>query len=161
MHLPAINGDAATVQLLLAGGAILTSNFVGETPLHFANLDSLAPFKLLLSASADPNAKDENGNTPLHQAVRWNRTPIVRELASNGANILVKNRFGLTPVDIAFRTRSEESARILFDYWLLFHKYERWHDFEEYSFDRLHESYIMFESSVFSEHSVDQMRVGS
>lgn len=150
LHLAAVNNDAAIVQLLLAGGAILTSNVMGETPLHFASTNSLAAVKLLLSASADPNVKNENGNTPLHLAARWDRAPIVRELASNGADILVKNESGLTPVDDAFWTRSEESARILFDYWLLFHKYEGWHDFEEYSFDRLYDSYNI-SSQLFSQ----------
>jgi palmitoyltransferase len=65
-----------------------------------AGMDSSVIY--LLSLGMDPNAKDINGNTPLHYAVKYNQIRIIKKLLQNGAkkNIINKTQ-KKTPVMMA------------------------------------------------------------
>ena len=74
------------------------------TPLHYASCNEInAPetIVVLLHYGADINAKDENGLTPLHYAVRRNDQEVVKVLLNEGANVNVKDNDGLTPLHFA------------------------------------------------------------
>jgi hypothetical protein len=57
----------------------------------------------LLSIGANANAKDANGATPLHRAVRTRSAMAVRALLAGGADVHLKNKNGSSPLDLAVR----------------------------------------------------------
>lgn len=74
----------------------------GQTPMHWmATLGDVHALSLLISAKADIDAIDSDGNTPLHQAVISRQTLAVRKLIEYGADMHLKNRVGLSPSDVA------------------------------------------------------------
>jgi ankyrin repeat protein len=118
LHWAAQNHDLAEMEYLLNQKAdphlrihdsvYYTSN--GFTPLHFqlgayASLttspsaaDRIKGIELLLKHGADINAKDANGNTPLHLAAEWGDPEIVSALLARGADARAVNLAGQTPL---------------------------------------------------------------
>lgn len=74
-----------------------------QTPLHRAFCPESA--ELLLSRGAEINAVrgdgDQKGNTPLHEAIRFNRFGVAGVLLNHGADVNVCNKWGLTPLHAA------------------------------------------------------------
>ena len=56
---------------------------------------------MLLDAGADINAAEDRGQTALHGAGFWGWNQMVQFLADQGANLNVKDKKGMTPVDSA------------------------------------------------------------
>jgi ankyrin repeat protein len=54
---------------------------------------------VLIQAGADINALGEDGDTPLHQAVRLSEFRIARMLIAHGANQDIRNTEGKKPCD--------------------------------------------------------------
>ncbi|MCY4386624.1 MAG: ankyrin repeat domain-containing protein [Desulfurellaceae bacterium] len=80
--------DQTVVQLLINEGARVNvfSGYDRRTPLHTAVLDNRpALVSLLLSAGANPNVTDADGNTPLYFAERYGYDAIARLLRNAGA----------------------------------------------------------------------------
>jgi len=111
-------GDAASVRVLLAHGAIPDlPNSLGITPLMAAagvgstTIDTRGRFrnegecidsaKLLLAAGANINAQRDNGQTSLHGAALWGWNAFVQFLADRGANLQAADRDGIQALDIA------------------------------------------------------------
>jgi ankyrin repeat protein len=61
---------------------------------------AVAACKLLLDRGVDVDAFNNAGNTALHAAVTRG-DPVVAFLASRGATLTLKNKAGVTPLDIA------------------------------------------------------------
>lgn len=57
----------------------------------------------LIACEADLNAKDREGDTPMHDAVRLNRYKMVRLLILYGADLTIKNVDGKTPMDLVLQ----------------------------------------------------------
>jgi hypothetical protein len=57
-------------------------------------------FKVLLKAGANPNAKDPNGATLLHQAAQAGNLDMIRVLAEHGVKFDEPNKDGLTALDV-------------------------------------------------------------
>lgn len=102
LHLAALRGDRALVQLLLDSGATVDiRDMTGSTPFHLAvSYRHIPVVKLLLKEGADINAQDNSGTTPLMKSA----TPIpgrdgwvvLRLLLDNGAATDLRNNFGHT-----------------------------------------------------------------
>lgn len=116
--------DPEIAFLLIENGAktnIVTS--YGGTPLHYARNEKLAVY--LLTAGLDPGAKDENGDTPLHNLATYfcsgcsppgedaRRAKVGEMLVSAGASVNEKNNKGETPLHIAAREGSVQLTKFL------------------------------------------------
>ena len=112
LHMAAAAFRRPVAQLLVVYGADCRArNRRGAQPLHYAadtniwnptaQADTIA---YLTSISADPNAVDVGGVTPLHRAVRTRSLPAVRALLDSGADPTLKNKKGSTPMHLAAHT---------------------------------------------------------
>ncbi|NPA58483.1 MAG: ankyrin repeat domain-containing protein [Aquificae bacterium] len=78
-----------------------------------AQLGDVERVKLALAKGADVNAQDDKGGTALHWAVFYGHGDIVRLLLMHGANPDIKDRNGITPVDVARINGRKEMLKIL------------------------------------------------
>ena len=102
----------AVKQHLAAGTDVNTKGGWKEgTPLHYAANKEIA--ELLIAKSADVNAKNVVGETPLHDAVGQGHKEIVELLIANGADVNAKNDDGRTPLDSAIKDKHTETADLL------------------------------------------------
>ncbi len=70
-----------------------------QAPLHEAADETLQSVKFLLEKGADIHAKDCEGATTLHYAVRHKATDIVSFLIEKGADVNIKKKNGELPID--------------------------------------------------------------
>ena len=109
------------IQRLLALSAdINIQNYKGKTGLHCAaKAGFLNVIKLLLEKGATIDATDNNGETPLFEAIRSTiksgekQRAAIEALLVNGADPNVKNRKGLTPLQVAKQMRRSDAGKIV------------------------------------------------
>lgn len=73
----------------------------GETPLFLAIEHGTEFVSLLLDAGADVNSRNQEGETPLHQAAEDYDKQVAQLLIDHGANVDASNNFGQTPLHAA------------------------------------------------------------
>jgi ankyrin repeat protein len=122
LHVAAVAYDCEVARVLLDAGAdVRARNRRGAEPLHYAadgnpSLSTWNPtaqaalVSALIKAGAAPNALDHNGVAPLHRAVRNRCTGAVRALLSAGADPLLPNKRGSTPLALATQTTGRSGA---------------------------------------------------
>jgi len=134
LHYACANGDADVLKKLLDAGAnpSACSSTARSTPLHLATSGNKRPMahhiksdykevvRLILAKLAplpgfieQVNAKDANGDTPLHLAARVDDIECVNLLLTAGANINERDRVGGTPLHYALDVNSKFSHAVL------------------------------------------------
>lgn len=95
----------------------------GNTPLHNAvRFEKDAPIaRLFVHAGADVNAKNEEGDTPLHLVAEnlydESLHEIIRILLEEGhADTTVRNNEGLTPAGVAIKRGNTKAAELIFNH---------------------------------------------
>ena len=114
LHIAAAGYRVEIARLLLAAGADTCSagNHRSSQPLHYAAdgyLESafwdaerqVRMIELLLNAGSDLHARDKNGATPLHRAVRTRCAAAVKSLLDTGSDATLRNKPGSTPFHLA------------------------------------------------------------
>jgi ankyrin repeat protein len=123
LGLAAYFGHQDVAEALLARGAdpnLAARNPMRVQPLHsaVANRDSaaaLALAELLLRHGADANARQEGGNTPLHEAAFHGEAALARLLLAYGADPAQANTEGQTPLSLAEKHGHAEVLALLRD----------------------------------------------
>ena len=72
--------------------------------------------QLLLNNNAYVDARNNNGETPLHLCVRNGRVDVLKSLLENGASTDVVNRAGQTPLHIAAKNGSMQMLELLLEH---------------------------------------------
>ena len=115
----AFSGDLEIVGVLLEYAVVDAQNSYCRTPLNFAATgfrDDPRVARLLIERGADPNTRDCNGFTPLHDASGGGRIEVARVLIELGANVDLKDNTGRTPLDIASQGQHEEIVKLLLEH---------------------------------------------
>jgi ankyrin repeat protein len=73
-------------------------NLVGGLNTHY---ETAKVVKVLIENGADVNAQDDDGDTPLSNALYQRHMEIIKELIKNGADVNIKVDNGRTPLHIA------------------------------------------------------------
>ncbi len=116
---PAINGNIKALMGFLEGpvkqGELdINATLGGYSALHvaagFAKPESI---KALVQAGADPNIKDNRGETPLFYALISGDLPPIRALLDAGADPVAANNEGVTPLEKAYRQGNLEAATLM------------------------------------------------
>ena len=105
LHLAARYGPASIAAALIAAGADVEADSIGVTPLIFAmGTRHVTVVALLLAAGADVNAKNDDGDTPLHYAADVGDAAIIATLlAAEGVSVNAKNDDDDTPLHFAVK----------------------------------------------------------
>ena len=87
----------------------------GASRLHFAAaIGDTRAIESLLAAGADVNAKESDGYTPLHVAVRFDFSGVfvhvIEALVAAGSNVAIRNNAGGTPLDLAYKKKSKAAV---------------------------------------------------
>lgn len=110
------DGDKATKLLEKPGSTVINSRDVttGETALHIvvARRDSTW-INFLLGKGANPNLTDNDGNTPLMDAVQVRFEDAAQSLIARGAQVDKSNNSGETPLIRAVQLRDVGLVRLL------------------------------------------------
>jgi ankyrin repeat protein len=106
--------NESMLRLLLDNGAdINTRSRGGGTWLHSAALVDYHKAEMLLRHGADPNARDDDDETPLFAAQQARRADIAELLLKNGADVNAQGNNGWTPLHGAVVGGSYNVAQVL------------------------------------------------
>eukprot|EP01122_Echinamoeba_exundans_P011084 TRINITY_DN428_c1_g1_i1.p1 TRINITY_DN428_c1_g1~~TRINITY_DN428_c1_g1_i1.p1 ORF type:complete len:1357 (+),score=281.76 TRINITY_DN428_c1_g1_i1:175-4245(+) len=122
LHAASKEGHLAICERLLLEGADPTvPSSSGTTPFlylvaHPCSDLLLFVMHLMLKRGADPNAANEHGLTPLHNACLRAGEGNVLFLLQNGADVNAADKFGEYPLHVACRTGKKRVAQLLINY---------------------------------------------
>lgn len=86
----------------------------GDGALHIVTKrGDITYLRYLLQKGADPNIRDDRGNTPMILAVQGGHRDMIPVLATARANPNLGNQSGVTPLILAVQARSIDMVRLL------------------------------------------------
>jgi cytohesin len=112
LHLLAYQAQPSCMKLLIEKdiGVVKTENKTGKTPMHMLGMTELKTeedikkcTEILLEAGADVNAKDKDGNSPLHQLANYAKPICLKLFINKRADVNTKNKEGETPLHLVGR----------------------------------------------------------
>lgn len=112
-----VDGNFDVVRLLVEHSANVNHRDTkGKTPLHFAAgevQNKIAAY--LLSQGAEIDAQDDDGNTPLSDAIFYSQGNgnVISLLIQHGADKSLKNKYDISPVDLAKSIANYDVLRFL------------------------------------------------
>lgn len=110
-------GHCETAEYLIKAGASIncaSRNSNKATPIQSAAAGGHVKIvMLLLGHGADPNLRDQDGNTSLHAAAQNGDTEMIRSLLFNGADLTICNKSGKTPFDLASEAGHAKAVSVL------------------------------------------------
>lgn len=96
----------------------------GDTPLHFATWNKIEEndwdknpqmITPLLNKGANPNAQNDDGQTPLHVAAQYSKTTeLIDYLLNDGADNNIKDKGGKKPFELAEHNEAIEDTYTLY-----------------------------------------------
>ena len=105
LHEAARAGDLDAVNHLITVhmADVNATTSYGDTPLHYATGDGtgvghVPVVSVLIAAGANVNAKEDEGQVPLHQAAIKGNIPVVSMLIAAGADVNARNGYNQTPL---------------------------------------------------------------
>ena len=117
LHWTALNGDVATMNVLLGANAKtgVVTRIGSYTPLHLAgSRGHAAAVSRLLEAGGDPRAATGTGVQPLHLAAQAGNPDAVRALLDRGADVnATDSTHGRTPLVFAVSNNRVEAMKVL------------------------------------------------
>ncbi len=127
VHYAIAGGRVEVIQFLLKEGnqSWFIKDTFGNTLLHHAaKTSSVQTIDLLLNQNLDPNALNDQFESPIFNAVRFGTIDTLRLLLANDAYIDIHNRRYETPIDTAMIFDKKDILKYLSDY-MITPKYER------------------------------------
>ena len=118
----AASANECIAELLSNGASVDCTDIFGNTPLHVAVAakDACDNVLRLLTARADPNAGNSDGNSALHLAAMHNRPSCLQLLLQHGAQPSLLNVYGLSVHAVASRMYDASTIRNAFSIlWIL------------------------------------------
>ena len=115
-HSAAAKGNVKAIDRLHAEGVDINEfDSSGLTALiHAVILNQKEGVLGLLNAGANVNVSDDILNdTPLHYAISQGNVFLVRLFVQNGADLSLRNKDGISAIDLAQRSRNEEIKRLI------------------------------------------------
>uniref|UniRef100_A0A096MHU7 Uncharacterized protein n=1 Tax=Poecilia formosa TaxID=48698 RepID=A0A096MHU7_POEFO len=118
LHVACLYGELRTVQLIIEASPLWVnlSDSKGHRPLHAVLSsqrlsDTYTILKYLMEQGADHGSTSNSGETPLHIAATRGLLNCTEVLVKAGADILAKDKMGLTPLDMAHIWNHRKIAR--------------------------------------------------
>ncbi len=110
-------GHYETAEYLIKAGAAINSpsrNSLNAAPIQSAAAGGHGKIvMLLLNNRANPNVREQRGNTPLHAASQSGDLQMIRSLLYNGADLSTRNTDGKLPLDLALEAGQADAAALL------------------------------------------------
>lgn len=107
-------GNEEEVRNLMARGASFTTDWLGNSPLHFAAQNGhLGTALVLMRAGMSWDAKTKVDKTPLHLATQNGHIELVKAFIQHGANVNARDMLKMTPLHWACCENEEEIVKLL------------------------------------------------
>ena len=98
---------------LLSSSTTKIKKAYGWDLIQHAGKGELQKVKSLIAAGTDVNARDKDGNTPLHYAAKYGNAKVVNALIAAGAHVDARDHQGNTPLAVAVDGRRVEAIQPL------------------------------------------------